>query len=116
MAESPEAYPGIDIEQQLRKMRQWLIQNPKRSGASTVIQPGERRHQTLRGNEGWHTDSLYIPFAARSYALSAEITPSKGELRDMRAAYDALDEVTKECIGWPVGALCLAGEIRLQDR
>ena len=50
--------------------------------------------QLLRGNEGWHTDSSYMPLAAKASVLSAHvISPSGGETEwaDMRAAYEALD-------------------------
>jgi alpha-ketoglutarate-dependent taurine dioxygenase len=55
----------------------------------------------LRGNEGWHTDSSYMPLAAKASMLSAHVVPSRGgrtEWADMRAAYDALDDATKERI------------------
>ena len=80
------------------------ISEPRQAGKAVgprPVQPVEKRYQTLRGSEGWHTDSSNIPLAAKASALSAEITPSKGgetELQDMRAAYDALDEDKKECI------------------
>ena len=47
----------------------------------------------LRGNEGWHTDSSYMPLAAKASILSAEVVTRSGgetEWADMRAAYDAL--------------------------
>ena len=47
----------------------------------------------LRGNEGWHTDSSYMPIAAKASMLSAHVLPPAGgetEWADMRAAYDAL--------------------------
>lgn len=50
--------------------------------------------QLLRGNEGWHTDSSYMPLAAKASVLSARVVPSEGgetEWADMRAAYEALD-------------------------
>ena len=75
------------------------ISNKRADGG--LMNPEEKRYQTLRGNEGWHTDSSYMPLAAKASALSAEITPSEGgetELADMRAAYDALDDGTKERI------------------
>jgi alpha-ketoglutarate-dependent taurine dioxygenase len=38
--------------------------------------------QLLRGNEGWHTDSSYMPLAAKASVLSAHvIAPSGGERR-----------------------------------
>lgn len=55
----------------------------------------------LRGNEGWHTDSSYMPCAAKASILSAEIPALHGgetEWADMRAAYDALDAPTRDRI------------------
>jgi alpha-ketoglutarate-dependent taurine dioxygenase len=59
-----------------------------------IMTPKEKRYQTLRGNEGWHTDSTYMPVSAKASALAAEVVPTEGgetELADMRAAYEALD-------------------------
>jgi alpha-ketoglutarate-dependent taurine dioxygenase len=56
----------------------------------------------LRGNEGWHTDSSYMPLAAKASMLSAHVVPSRGgetEWADMRAAYEALDERTRVRVG-----------------
>ena len=55
--------------------------------------------QILLGNEGWHTDSSYMPVSARASLLSAEVVTEVGgetEWADMRAAWDALDEPTRE--------------------
>lgn len=55
--------------------------------------------QILRGNEGWHTDSSYMPLSAKASILSAHVVPSSGgetEWADMRAAYEALDEETRD--------------------
>jgi alpha-ketoglutarate-dependent taurine dioxygenase len=52
----------------------------------------------LRGNEGWHTDSSYMPLAAKASILSAEIAARNGgetEWADMRAAWDALNDDMK---------------------
>lgn len=52
----------------------------------------------LRGNEGWHTDSSYMPLSAKASCLSAVKVPRNGGgtgWADMRAAYEALDESTK---------------------
>jgi alpha-ketoglutarate-dependent taurine dioxygenase len=57
--------------------------------------------QVVRGNQGWHTDSSYMPVSARASVLSAQIVPAAGgetEWADMRAAYDALDPPTRERI------------------
>lgn len=50
--------------------------------------------KSIRGNEGWHHDSTYMPLQAKGAVFSAEIVPSEGAatgFADMRAAYDALD-------------------------
>ena len=63
-----------------------------------IMTPKEKRYQTLRGNEGWHTDSTYMPISAKASALAAEVVPAEGgetEFADMRAAYDALDADTQ---------------------
>jgi alpha-ketoglutarate-dependent taurine dioxygenase len=55
--------------------------------------------KSLRGNEGWHHDSTYMPVQAKGAVFSAEIVPSHGAATgwaDMRAAYDALDDATRE--------------------
>ena len=57
--------------------------------------------QILKGNEGWHTDSTYMPVSARASILSAQVVPAEGgetEWADMRAAFDALDQSTQERI------------------
>src|SRR5437763_13674054 len=44
----------------------------------------------LRGNEGWHTDSSYMPVSAKASMLWAHVLPSHGgtpEWAGMRAAY-----------------------------
>jgi alpha-ketoglutarate-dependent taurine dioxygenase len=54
--------------------------------------------KSLRGNEGWHHDSTYMPLQAKGAVFSAEIIPSEGAATgwaDMRAAYEALDDDTK---------------------
>ena len=53
----------------------------------------------LRGNEGWHHDSTFMPVQAKGAVFSAEIVPTAGGATgwaDMRAAYDELDEATRE--------------------
>jgi alpha-ketoglutarate-dependent taurine dioxygenase len=57
--------------------------------------------QMLRGNEGWHTDSSYMPVSAKASMLSAHVVPTSGgatEWADMRAAYDSLDDEMKQRI------------------
>ncbi len=64
-----------------------------------LAQPDEYQYQILRGNEGWHTDSTYMPLASKVAMLSAVTLPPAGgetEFADMRAAWDALDKATRE--------------------
>jgi len=54
--------------------------------------------KSIRGNEGWHHDSTYMPVQARGAVVTAEIVPSAGAatgFADMRDAYDALDDQTR---------------------
>ncbi len=64
---------------------------------------GDESHhmQLLKGNEGWHTDSSYMPVSAKASVLSAHVVPKSGsetEWADVRAAYDALDEETRSSL------------------
>jgi alpha-ketoglutarate-dependent taurine dioxygenase len=75
------------------------ITNLKEDGS--LYTKDEFRFKTLRGNEGWHTDSSYMPLAAKASILSAIQVPSKGgetALSDMRDAYDKLDAETLDKI------------------
>jgi alpha-ketoglutarate-dependent taurine dioxygenase len=56
----------------------------------------------LKGNEGWHTDSSYMPVSAKASMLSARVVPRMGgttEWADMRAAFDALPVDMKALVG-----------------
>ena len=67
-----------------------------------VMAPDHPVMQVVRGNQGWHTDSTYMPVSAKASVLSARVVPSAGgetEWADMRAAYEALDDATRERIG-----------------
>jgi alpha-ketoglutarate-dependent taurine dioxygenase len=84
------------IEQLVADREIVSISNQRADG--TLMKDDEFGMQLLRGNEGWHTDSSYMPLAAKASILSAHVVPSAGgqtEWADMRAAYDALDEATK---------------------
>ena len=75
------------------------ISNRKPDG--TLLKPEDYGSRLQRGNEGWHTDSSYMPVSARASILSAHVVPPQGgqtEWADMRAAYEALDEVTRRRI------------------
>jgi alpha-ketoglutarate-dependent taurine dioxygenase len=57
--------------------------------------------KSLRGNEGWHHDSTYMPVQAKGAVFTAEIVPPDGAATgwaDMRAAYDALDDDTRSLV------------------
>ena len=75
--------PGMDIVP---------ISNQRRDGS--LLNDSEHQMQVLIGNEGWHTDSSYMPISAKASILSAHVLPSAGgetEWADMRSAYEALD-------------------------
>ncbi|MAV27148.1 MAG: taurine catabolism dioxygenase TauD [Gammaproteobacteria bacterium] len=60
-----------------------------------------QRMRTNVGNEAWHTDSTYKPLSSKCAMLSAVTVPAKGgetALADQRAAYDALDDETRDRI------------------
>ncbi len=72
------------------------ISNRKADGS--LAKPDEQHFHLLRGNEGWHTDSTYMPLAAKAAMLAAIEVPADGgetEFADMRAAWDVLDEETQ---------------------
>jgi alpha-ketoglutarate-dependent taurine dioxygenase len=55
----------------------------------------------LKGNQGWHADSTYVPIQAKAAVFTAHVVPRAGgetEWADMRAAYQALDPALRERI------------------
>jgi alpha-ketoglutarate-dependent taurine dioxygenase len=105
-------FPGQHLadDEQLAFARRFGSLEPKLELAaiSNVTPEGDIREpdgavmQLVRGNEGWHTDSSYMPRAAKASMLSAHVVPTTGgetEWADMRAAYDALDPPTRELVG-----------------
>jgi alpha-ketoglutarate-dependent taurine dioxygenase len=75
------------------------ITNQLRDG--TLLDPEHPLVAILRGNEGWHTDSSYMPVSAKASMLSAHVVPRSGgntEWADMRAAFDALSDEMKETV------------------
>jgi alpha-ketoglutarate-dependent taurine dioxygenase len=68
------------------------IANIKADG--TLTSEADEQYRILKGNEGWHTDSTYMPLASKAAMLSAMVIPPRGgetEFADMRAAWDALE-------------------------
>jgi alpha-ketoglutarate-dependent taurine dioxygenase len=67
-----------------------------------VLPPDDALVRHLAGNEGWHTDSSFQTLSAKASMLSARRVPPEGgetEWADMRAAYDELDDATRERVG-----------------
>ena len=63
-----------------------------------ILDSGDRRALFNLGNQLWHSDSSYRVVPAKDSLLSARRVPETGgntEFADMRAAYDAFDDVTK---------------------
>ena len=76
-----------------RKLKVVPLSNRRPDG--TPIYADGHGAKILKGNEGWHTDSSYMPLSAKASILSAvEVAPgaARTEWADMRAAFDALDE------------------------
>lgn len=74
-----------------------IISNRKRDG--TLAQSEDGQYQVLKGNEGWHTDSTYMPLASKAAMLYAQVLPPQGgetEFADMRAAWDALEPAMQQ--------------------
>jgi alpha-ketoglutarate-dependent taurine dioxygenase len=77
------------------------ISNLARDGTVHAA-PDDDVVKSLRGNEGWHHDSTYMPIQAKGAVFSAEVVPASGGATgwaDMRAAYDALDDDMRQRVG-----------------
>ena len=88
-----------EIEVLVDKLKTIPISNKALDG--TLLDDDDYYMQLLRGNEGWHTDSSYMPLSAKASILSAHVVPRAGgqtEWADVRAAYDALDDTMKNRI------------------
>lgn len=75
----------------------WIPITNRRNDGS-LMKDDEPAMQVMRGNEGWHTDSSYMPLAAKASVFSAHTVPAVGgetEFADMRAAYIALDDAKR---------------------
>lgn len=88
-----------ELEQLVTDRKSVPISNRKIDGSA--VDAESDHFKILKGNEGWHTDSTYMPLSARASILAAQVVPEEGgqtEWADMRAAYDALDSGTREQI------------------
>ncbi|MEZ5557646.1 MAG: TauD/TfdA family dioxygenase [Pseudomonadales bacterium] len=77
------------------------ISNVRRDGSVRADEDTDDVVQVLKGNMGWHHDSTYMPVQAKGAVFTAHVVPTRGGetgWADMRAAYDALDEATRERI------------------
>src|SRR3954452_2357371 len=76
------------------------LTNIQRDG---TLRPAEHDvSKSSRANQYWHHDSTYMPLQAKGAVFTAEIVPDEGGdtgFADMRAAYDALDDATRQRIG-----------------
>lgn len=94
-----ERFGEIELLTAVKSLKTIHLSNINPDG--TIINPEEHHVQVLRGNEGWHTDSSYMPLSSKAAILSAQQIPPNGgetEWADMRAAHDALDKKTKNLI------------------
>jgi len=74
------------------------ISNVRADGTIRVEADNDDVVKVLKGNMGWHSDSTYMPVQAKGAVFSAEVVPGVGGRTgwaDMRAAYDALDDVRR---------------------
>jgi alpha-ketoglutarate-dependent 2,4-dichlorophenoxyacetate dioxygenase len=67
----------------------------------SILGAEDRRRLFNLGNRLWHSDSSFKPTPAKYSILHARVIPPQGgetEFADMRAAWDALPDVTKQLI------------------
>lgn len=77
------------------------ISNVRADGSVRDDDPDDDVLKVLKGNMGWHCDSTYMPVQAKGAVFSAHVVASSGGetgWADMRAAYEALDQGTRERI------------------
>ena len=87
-----------NIEQLSPKQAGPTIEFTNKKADGSLANSGEQQFHILKGNEGWHTDSTYMPLASKAAMLAALVVPAEGgetEFADMRAAWDALDVDTQ---------------------
>lgn len=82
-----------EVEQLSPKQRGPNIPISNKKPDGSLAAAGDYQYQILKGNEGWHTDSTYMPLASKAAMLTAVVVPNEGgetEFADMRAAWEAL--------------------------
>lgn len=91
-----------DIEQKERRLSMDVNDISNLDAKGAVLPRDARNRLFAIGNMLWHTDSSFKPTPSKYSLLSARVVPEEGgntEFADMRAAWDALDEETKqECL------------------
>jgi alpha-ketoglutarate-dependent taurine dioxygenase len=77
------------------------LSNVRSDGTLRADDGGDDVVKILKGNMGWHCDSTYMPVQAKGAVFTAHVVPASGGetgWADMRAAYDALDDGTRDRI------------------
>ena len=62
-----------ELEEFVADRKSVPISNRKIDGST--VDPNSDQFQILKGNEGWHTDSTYMPLSARASILAAQVVP-----------------------------------------
>jgi alpha-ketoglutarate-dependent 2,4-dichlorophenoxyacetate dioxygenase len=96
--ETPIGKIRMDRKQRLRKELADISNLDENNNIRAV---SDRWRMMLLANELWHTDSSFKRVPAKFSLLSAREIPPEGgetEFADLRAAYEALDEITRERI------------------
>jgi len=96
---------NITKEHELR-LKQGMIDVSNLDRDGQPLERNDRRRMFNLGNRLWHSDSSYRAIPAKYSLLSARVVASCGgntEFADMRAAYDTLDDQTRNLIA---GLIC----------
>ncbi len=94
-------YTKIESEEGRRLETPLLSDISNLTPGNKLLPPDDRKRQFQMGNRLWHSDSSYKKIPAKYSALCAHVIPPAGgetEFADMRAAWDMLDDVTKNNI------------------
>lgn len=94
-------YTKIESEEGRRLETPLLSDISNLTPGNKLLPPDDRKRQFQMGNRLWHSDSSYKKIPAKYSALCAHVIPPAGgetEFADMRAAWDMLDDVSKNNI------------------